>query len=270
MFLWDYLTTLWFEFYFTWGKLKLRWPLIPCFLTRYSALGFVIGCVLFQTPKQPLNCDALYLGGNLLGKVAIASASVNLLVRTVIIWSYRWYIVLILGLIVSGEVMLICLGLKNRNLFATWSDELQSCTVSFSPGKSDLALFAPYALCVDCVIVSLTIIGLRKFGPKTNLANVLIRQGLSFFLLVVLPFQTIVTVTVYSNKSDASASTSSVLCGLIVPTVSCHMVRSILSGSFSVPGPCATSQGGPTADAGHRRRDSVQLTTHVELGSSSE
>ena len=80
----------------------------------------------------------------------------------VIIWSYRWYIVLLLALVVTGEVILICLGflvlslfqsmstlipcvgLKSHNLIATWSDELQCCTASFGPGGSSLAFFAPY------------------------------------------------------------------------------------------------------------------------------
>ena len=50
------------------------------------------------------------------------------------------------------------------------------------------------ALCVDCISVGLTVIGLRRFDPKSSFATVLFRQGLSFFLLV-LPFQTFVTVS---------------------------------------------------------------------------
>jgi hypothetical protein len=50
------------------------------------------------------------------------------------------------------------------------------------------------ALGVECVIVTLTIIGLRKFDPKSGFANLLIRQGLGFFFLVLL-FQIFVTVS---------------------------------------------------------------------------
>lgn len=268
MFLWDYSITLWFEFYFITGKLKLRWPLIPYFLTRYSAFGFVIGCLIFQTRTRPLDCDGLYLGGVVLGKVAVASASVNILVRTVIIWSYRWYIVLLMVLLVTGEVTLIWLGFGKRDLFAMWSDDLQRCIVNPGSQSKNLGLFAPYALCVDCIILSLTIFGLRKFDSTSGFASVLIRQGVGFFLLVLL-FQTFVTVSVYSSGNVILAPASAGLCAVIVPAVSCYMVRSILSSSYSASGPATVSSGSPTTDGGYCRRDGVQLTTHVELGSSS-
>lgn len=51
----------------------------------------------------------------------------------------------------------------------------------------------PSALGVDWIIVILTIVGLRKF-ESTCLAAALIRQGLTFFFLVLL-FQTLVTVS---------------------------------------------------------------------------
>ncbi|KAF9792503.1 hypothetical protein BJ322DRAFT_1103001 [Thelephora terrestris] len=250
MFLWDYSITLWFEINFIEGKLKLRWPLIPYFLARYSTLGFVIACLLFQSSKVPLNCDALYLGGVLLGKVAVVAASVNVLVRTVIIWSYRWYIVLSLGLLVSGEVILICVGMCSymlalsptpilirgggfgkRYSSAAWSNDLQSCIVIPGSQADSLGIFAPYALGVECVIVTLTIIGLRKFDPKSGFANLLIRQGLGFFFLVLL-FQIFVTVGVYNDGSGVLLGITSVLCAVIIPMVSCHMVRSILSSSY--------------------------------------
>ena len=49
-------------------------------------------------------------------------------------------------------------------------------------------------MCVDCIIVVLTIIGLRKFDPTSDLAAALKYQGLAFFFLVLL-FQTVVTVS---------------------------------------------------------------------------
>lgn len=79
----------------------------------------------------------------------------------VIIWSYRWYIVLSLGALVIGEVVLIgigvvlsllphmsilirCVGLRNRGFFAIWDRELQHCIGSHDSQKSDLGLFALY------------------------------------------------------------------------------------------------------------------------------
>ena len=69
-------------------------------------------------------------------------------------------------------------------------------TVSDTRNEINLHPLIPVspALCVDCVIVTLTIIGLRKFDSKSGFASVLIRQGLGFFLLVLL-FQVFVTVS---------------------------------------------------------------------------
>ncbi|KAF9653207.1 hypothetical protein BDM02DRAFT_3183154 [Thelephora ganbajun] len=215
VFLWDYGMTLWFEFDFMRAKVKLRWPLIPYFLTRYLALGFAIGCLLFSVSRQPLNCDALYAGGNFLGKAAVASASVNLLVRAVTIWLFQWYIVLLLGVLVTGEIVLVGIGLWQRGFFATWSNELQSCVGSAGSQKKDLGVFAPYALCVDCIIVILTIIGLRNSNRKSGLAAVVLHQGLGFFFLVLF-FQTFVTAVVFTPNNEVLVSIASVLCAMIV------------------------------------------------------
>lgn len=267
MFLWDYFATIWLELYFIVGKLKLRWPMIPYFLARYSALGFTLTGLLFQMSRKYLDCDALLSGNVILGKIAVTSASVNVLVRTAIIWSYRWYIVYPLGMLVSGQVIIACIGFWQRSVLVTWNNDLQMCNIQPISQDTNLGIFASYALCVDCIIVSLTIIGLRKFDSKSNFTGVLIRQGIGFFLLVLL-FQTFVTATLFSRGNSALAPTSAVLCAVIVPMVSCHMVRSILSSSSSGSG-SSVSEEGPTADPWYSRRDGVQLTTHVELGSSS-
>lgn len=79
----------------------------------------------------------------------------------VIIWSYRWHIVLLLGLLVIGEVILIGIGgilsvlpptsiliwyvgLRNRGVTTAWSDELQLCVGFQGSQKSDIGLFSPY------------------------------------------------------------------------------------------------------------------------------
>lgn len=49
-------------------------------------------------------------------------------------------------------------------------------------------------MCVDFIIVVLTIVGLQKSGPTSGLAVAVLRQGLAFFFLVLL-FQTLVTVS---------------------------------------------------------------------------
>jgi len=60
LYIWEFFTSLPFDWDFISGKKKFRWPLIFYFAGRYFLLFALIGIAIALNVTKPVNCQALY------------------------------------------------------------------------------------------------------------------------------------------------------------------------------------------------------------------
>ncbi|KAJ3487323.1 hypothetical protein NLI96_g3608 [Meripilus lineatus] len=82
LFFWEFLFSLDFEWSFIQGRRKFGWSLIPYFLSRYFAVGLMIGIVITADAMTTIDCHSLLLFIYIAGLHMLCFASTNLAIRT--------------------------------------------------------------------------------------------------------------------------------------------------------------------------------------------
>jgi len=126
-----------------------------------------------------VDCQALYTFNQCLGNSAIGLASINLSLRTMAVWSRRWYIVVPLVLIILGHWSLLLHGVL---LKAAWVPG-QGCAITQTDNKL-LALTFIYSMVFDFIVLILT--AYKLFQPaagRSRLVVLIFNDGLVYFAI---------------------------------------------------------------------------------------
>ncbi|THH19289.1 hypothetical protein EW146_g1859 [Bondarzewia mesenterica] len=230
LYIWEFCTSLDFDFMFITGKRKFRWPLIFYFAGRYFLLTALVGIAVALNITSPVNCQALYTVNQCFGNMAIGLASINLSLRTMAVWQQRWYIVAPLVLIIMGHWTLLMHGIL---LKAAWLDG-QGCVITSTNSKLLEASFI-YGMILDFIVMMLTAWKLAfPKGGKSKLVQMIFGDGLVYFFIAVLANMTAVifmaldlnpVMSIIANVPAAVAST----------IVACRVVRRLTN--FTSKGP---------------------------------
>ncbi|KAJ4490137.1 hypothetical protein J3R30DRAFT_3399559 [Lentinula aciculospora] len=151
LYIWEWFTSLQFDWEYIRGKRQFRWPLIFYFLNRYCLLFALMGIAIALNVTTEINCQALYTFNQCVGNAAIGLASINFSLRTMAVWTQKWYIVVPLILLILGQWSLLLHGIL---LKATY-DPVQGCVIVETDSRLLLAGFT-YTMCFDFVVLSLT------------------------------------------------------------------------------------------------------------------
>ncbi|KAJ3985848.1 hypothetical protein F5890DRAFT_1473459 [Lentinula detonsa] len=185
--LWEWFTSLDFDWDYIRGKRQFRWPLIFYFLNRYCLLFALVGIAIALNVTTEINCQALYTFNQCVGNAAIGLASINFSLRTMAVWSQKWYIVMPLILLILGQWSLLLHGILLKASY----DPVAGCVIVETDSRLLLAGFT-YTMCFDFVVLSLTAWKLVINAPsskvmgRSRLVVLIFGDGLIYFIIAFL------------------------------------------------------------------------------------
>ncbi|EIN08351.1 hypothetical protein PUNSTDRAFT_113901 [Punctularia strigosozonata HHB-11173 SS5] len=174
LYLWEFVTSLDFDWDIIKGKKKFRWPLVFYFAGRYLLLFSMIGIAIAIDTKNPsMDCQALYTFNQLAGNSAVGLASINLSLRTIALWNQKGTIIALLLLIILGHWSLILQGELLQAEYVHGS----GCVITKTNNTVLAAIFI-YSMGFD-----FTVLMLRRRG---KLVTMLFKDGLIYFIIAFL------------------------------------------------------------------------------------
>jgi len=181
IYIWEYFTTLWFEWQIITGKRKYRWTIGLYSGCRFAALVAIIVIFVGFDATQPLDCKVWLTSVYFLGYLAFVFASALIVLRIIAIWERR-----VIVIIIAVSVWLVTVSFYVRNTVkaaSVWSSTAQSCVVlhtEWTKGPVTVTLVE------DFVFLVLMLSGLQRYGETgvSGLWRLLYHQGLFWVALV--------------------------------------------------------------------------------------
>ncbi|KAF9010225.1 hypothetical protein BDQ17DRAFT_1347770 [Cyathus striatus] len=244
LYIWEWFTSLDFDWLYISGKKKFRWPLVFYFLNRYCLLFALIGIAIALNVTTEINCQGLYTFNQCFGNAAIGLASINLSLRTMAVWSQKWYIVVPLIVVILGHWSLLLHGIL---LKAAWIPEQGGCVITETNNKL-LAVTFIYSMVFDFVVLSLT--AFKLIYPATGrsrLVELIFKDGLIYFLIAFLA-NLLATIFMLLNLNPVMSIIANVPAAICSTIVACRVVRRL--SRFTSKGPevfASTTQGSTLA-----------------------
>jgi len=220
-YVWEWLISLDFDFQFIMRRKQFRWPMIFYFLGRYSLLFAMTGIVVALNVTTEVNCQALYTFNALFGNAAIGMASINLSLRTMAIWSRRWYIVCPLVVIILAHWSLLMHGVNVKTAWVAG----QGCVI-LNTNTTVLAATWIYSMIFDFIVMALTAVKLLEpgSGSRSNLVDLIFTDGLIYFLAAFLS-NVVATTFMLLNLNPVMSIIANVPAAVVSTIVACRVVR---------------------------------------------
>ncbi|KAF8636935.1 hypothetical protein AX17_003186 [Amanita inopinata Kibby_2008] len=270
LYIWEWFTSLNFDWQFISGKKKFRWPMIFYFLNRYLLLFALIGITIALNVTTEINCQALYTFNQVTGNSAIGLASINLSLRTMALWSKKWYIVIPLVAVILGHWSLLLHGIL---LKAEWSSQLQQCVITETSNRI-LAITFIYSMSFDFLVLILT--GCKLIYPasgRSRLVNLIFKDGLIYFVIAFLA-NLLATIFMLLNLNPIMSIIANVPAAIASTIVACRAVRRLTNFSTHGAEIFSGTQGttlGFRSVFGHKPKLSTKVSTvagdgvHVQM-----
>lgn len=230
LYIWEWVISLDFDWQYISGKKRFRWPMFFYFLNRYCLLFALIGISIALNVTTEVNCQGLYTFNQCFGNAAIGLASINLSLRTMAVWTRRWYIVVPLVLIILGHWSLLLHGIL---LKAAWVPG-QGCVI-IETDSTILAATFIYSMVFDFVVLSLT--AFKLLSPPTGrsrLVELIFNDGLIYFVIAFLA-NLIATIFMLLNLNAIMSIIANVPAAIASTIVACRIVRRL--NNFTSQGP---------------------------------
>ncbi|KAJ7588187.1 hypothetical protein C8J56DRAFT_1080116 [Mycena floridula] len=194
LYFWEWLITLDFDFAFICGRRKFKWPMIFYFYARYAFLVSLVGSIFVLNNGRRVNCKALYMTILLLKHSAIWASSVSLSIRTMTLWEYNHYIMVIMVPLIAFHMVAVCLS-STLHLRSIWSQvafgKHRCVTLNVSQfGVFGVTTLYMYTVVLDFIILCLTVYKLLYGGgaririQRIPIFMLLFRDGLVYFIVV--------------------------------------------------------------------------------------
>ncbi|KAJ6557935.1 hypothetical protein B0H19DRAFT_1291226 [Mycena capillaripes] len=238
LYIWEWFTSLGFDWDYISGKRTFRWPMIFYFLNRYCLLFALIAIALNVTTE--IDCQGLYTFNQCFGNAAIGLASINLSLRTIAVWNQRWFIWVPLVAIILGHWSLLLHGVL---LKASW-DPVQGCIIT-STDNHTLAITFIYGMTFDFIVLCLTAYKLLfPAGGKSRLVSLIFNDGLIYFVIAFLS-NLLATIFMLLNLNPVMSIIANVPAAIASTIVACRAVRRLTN--YSTTGAQMFGGGGATS-----------------------
>ncbi|GBE83844.1 hypothetical protein BKA93DRAFT_365294 [Sparassis latifolia] len=271
LYLWEFFTSLPFDWDFISGKKKFRWPLIFYFAGRYFLLFALIGIAIALNVTKEVNCQALYTYNQIFGNASIGLASINLSLRTMAVWSQAWYIVVPLVLVILGHWSLLLHGVL---LKAAWIPADGGCVIT-NTDNTILAVTFIYSMAFDFTVLMLTAFKLAfptRRKEQSRIVQLIFGDGLIFFIIAFLA-NLLATIFMLLNLNAVMSIIANVPAAIASTIVACRAVRRLSNyttegaevfGS-SLSSTLAFSRGGRSRNPALSVHDKKQEGVHVQM-----
>ncbi|KAF8261449.1 hypothetical protein EI94DRAFT_1745958 [Lactarius quietus] len=198
VYIWEFFTSLWFEWQIITGKRSYRWSIWLYSGCRFSALFAIITIFIGFNVTTPIDCRAWLVMVFFFAYGAFVFASALIVLRILAIWEREWLPCTIA--IIAWLINIACYIHNMTWSEAIWDTEQATCLViKTSRNMTTITV----TLGEDLVLLSLMLIGLRRYGDvgMYGLWRFLHLQGLLWLLLVTVA-EIPTTVFIYLNLND--------------------------------------------------------------------
>ncbi|KAH9940308.1 hypothetical protein B0H21DRAFT_697718 [Amylocystis lapponica] len=222
LYVWEFATSLDFDWEYISGKKKFRWPMIFYFANRYFLLFALIGIAVALNVDSVVNCQALYTYDQVFGNAAVGLASINLSLRTMAVWSQAWYIVVPLVLVILGHWSLLLHGILLKAEYVTGT----GCVITKTNNTLLAATFI-YSMAFDFTVMILTAWKLafptsRK--DQSRIVQLIFGDGLIFFIIAFLA-NLLATIFMLLDLNAVMSIIGNVPAAIASTIVACRVVR---------------------------------------------
>ncbi|KDQ51831.1 hypothetical protein JAAARDRAFT_184653 [Jaapia argillacea MUCL 33604] len=229
LYIWDFLQTLWFEWALVMRKLPMRWPYIPYFVGRYAVLS-LFAALLTMGLTSSYDCSATIRFMLVSFAFAVGGASVNLTIRTVVIWRCNRYVTALL--VVISVFHWTALFFFAGHFTQARPRANGTCDID-SHGDGSLTAVYAMTIILDLLVFVLSIVGLARFadpaqgGRRTRLWRAVLKQGIGYFLLtLLLNVPSLVFASLNLNlMMEVMSSLPAMICSVMA---SCRAVNSLI------------------------------------------
>jgi hypothetical protein len=185
VFIWEFFTTLYFEWDVIRGRRPYRWTIWIYSLTRVATLlAIILNMIGFNT-TTPMHCQVWVTFQFLFSYIAFAAASFLVVLRVIAIWNTEKSIILITMGVWLANVSSLIEGLVR--IRSVWSSDATTCTLLNLETNKPAVIST---LATDVVLLSIMIIGLFRMHLETDsvfaLGRVLWKQGLIWLVVATL------------------------------------------------------------------------------------
>ncbi|KAN0116416.1 hypothetical protein V8E52_006035 [Russula decolorans] len=273
LYIWEYFTTLDYEWRVIRGRLPYRWTIWIYSVARLAGLVSVILCFVTVDVTTPINCQLWVLFTALFLCLASIAASLLIVLRTIAIWN-RNKVVVTLTIIVLGT----SIGFHLRNIalvHAAWDSTQLACGPVKHDSSSNALGFIVTTI-ADMVLLLIILAGLldmrRRGGGAFGLTRLLWKQGIIWLVLgcaVDIP-QLVFTSLHLNAQSQALLEIPSQITLIIAATrMHCSLVN-FASGSSNVAHESPqvsnlTSSKTKRADTPSTALDRVEIAMHTAI-----
>ncbi|KAJ7599405.1 hypothetical protein C8J56DRAFT_916601 [Mycena floridula] len=226
LYIWEWFTSLRFDWDYLSGKRQFRWPMIFYFLNRYCLLFALIGISIALNVTSEVDCQALYTFNSCLGNASIGLASINLSLRTIAVWSQRWVVVVPLVAVIMGHWSLLLHGIL---LKAEWTPDA-GCVITATDNKILAATFI-YTMAFDFTVLSLTawklvinVPSAASMGGRSKLSSLIFGDGLIYFIIAFCS-NLLATIFMLLNLNPVMSIIANVPAAISSTIVACRAVR---------------------------------------------
>lgn len=268
----EFLFSLNFEWSFITGEKRFNWPMVFYFFGRYFALTTLIALLISLDVRKEVDCQALYTFLALGGVSCLGLASINLAIRTMIIWLMAPHIVIVLSLLILGQWSILLQGVV---LKARWVPGT-GCVVTQTNTNDQFIAFI-YTMVLDFIVFILTAWKCTQPGYRqSRLYKVLFEQGIFYFAFVsIVNIPSVVMLHMDANPVFNILNNTSVF--TLSTIAACRAVRHLSNFTVTKPAIYITFDGINTGDIvcrvpptpGRELSDS-QLTGSADMTSSTE
>ncbi|KAH9956524.1 hypothetical protein BC827DRAFT_1270890 [Russula dissimulans] len=185
LYMWEFVTTLDYEWSIIRGHRPYRWTIWIYCLTRVAALMGVILSLVGDDVTAPYNCEIETVFHLVFGYLAVASASLLIVLRIIAIWNKKKIITVVATTVWAINALSLIYGIAR--IRSTWSPDEATCLVlNIESNKPNFIV----ALCTDIVLLVIMLVGLLRLGfherSAFGMGRLMWRQGLIWLLIATL------------------------------------------------------------------------------------
>ncbi|KAI0275779.1 hypothetical protein BGY98DRAFT_990566, partial [Russula aff. rugulosa BPL654] len=184
-FIWEFMTTLDYEWNIIQERIRFRWTIWIYLLIRVATLAMVaINIFLNLDVTTPINCEITMVFQFVLAYLVLASSSLLIVLRIIAIWENKIIVAVATGMWVTNIAFLIQGRSYLSRFHSTFGDE-NCVTINLE----SIRLSTIVALVTDIILLTIMVIGLfrmrRHGGGTMALGRLLWSQGVIWLVIAV-------------------------------------------------------------------------------------
>lgn len=229
LYVWEFLSSLHFDWEILVGKRKFKWPMAVYFICRYSMLASQVVGIVGLDSVTPVNCQALLKFAEITADIAVTMASMNLAIRTAAVWNNELRIVIPLIILNLSQWSII---LQGGVVMGSWNPQVSSCSFGVADHTKQLLLVV-LTMAIDLAVLVLSYYKLSDGLLTSPTSRLLLHDGLLYFFVMF-------TVNVITTTLICLDWNAPILIATTVPaTVVCVIASSQLVRRLYTKGPYA-------------------------------